>query len=151
MHAIKFLISLIFLFYVNKVSSQEIKKDNLYLLFKKNNGEADSSLGKKFANKKGINFNLYEKYFIHHKKLKRDTLCLSRLTSFKLTNEEDIEKKANMWRKRNEKKLKKKYGVLYRQSSQYNNSIFNTYIIEKINSEQMVIYEVKFRNEGTIR
>ncbi|WP_158254397.1 hypothetical protein [Tenacibaculum sp. SG-28] len=51
-HAIKFLIGVLLLFSFIKISSQENEKDNLYLLFKKNNGEIDSSLGEKFVTKK---------------------------------------------------------------------------------------------------
>lgn len=151
-NAIKLIINLLFILPLSnkQIYSQEIKKENIFILFKKNDGTYDSALGKKFTNEKGINFNLYKIYFTHYNKMKKDTLCINRLEKYQLTDENDIEKKANMWRKRNEKKLKKKYGVLYRQATEYKNNIFNTYIIEKINSKQIVVYEVKFRNEGAI-
>lgn len=142
-----------FLSFINELTAQDknIKKDTLYLLFKKNNGKHYSSLGKKFINKRGINFNLYKKYFISKKEFNKDTLCLHHLKDYELTDEKDIEKKANLWREKNEEKLKNKYGLLYRQASQYNNDVFETFIIEKINSKQMVIYKVNFRNEGVIK
>lgn len=151
--AIKLTICLFFIFSLSnkQVYSQEIKKENLYILFKKNDGAYDIALGKKFTNENGINFNLYEIYFTHYNEMKKDTLCIDMLEKYHLTNENDIEKKANMWRKKNEKELKRKYGVLYRQAMEYKNNIFNTYIIEKINSKQIVVYEVKFRNEGAVK
>lgn len=148
---IKLVFYLFFIFYLNKTFSQEIKKETIYILFKKNEGKFDSSLGKKFVAKKSLNFNLYKNYFAHYKNLSRDTLCLFHLKNYKLTDEKNIEKKANLWREKNKEKLKKKYGMLYRQGAQYKNNIFEVFIIEKINSEQMVIYEVKFRNEGAIK
>lgn len=152
-NAIKLTICLFFilLFHNKQIYSQEIKKENIYILFNKNDGTKPEYRGKKFINNNGINFNLLRKgALIHTEELGIDTLCINMLEKYQLTDEKDIEKKANMWRKRNEKKLKKKYGVLYRQATEYKNSIFNTYIIEKINSKQIVVYEVKFRNEGVI-
>lgn len=152
-NAIKLFLSLfLILFFDNEqIYGQEIKKEDIYILFSKNDGSKPEYRGKKFINKNGINFNLLKKgAFIYTKQMKIDTLCISELEEFNLTDEGQIEEKAHLWRKRNEKKLKKKYGTLYRQATEYKNNIFNTYIIEKINSKQIVVYEVKFRNEGVI-
>ncbi len=139
-----------FLFLYNQTYCQKIEKETIYILFKKSDKVSDKSLGKKFVTKKGINFNLYKHYFTNFTNLDRDTLCVSELKKYKLTDENDIEKKADLWRKKNEKQLKKEYGKLYRQAFEYKNNIFNTYLIEKISPKKIVIYEVKFRNEGVI-
>lgn len=149
--AIKFIIYFFLILYHNQIYGQDIKKETLYILFEKNDGSFDNSLGKKFVNKKGVNFNLYKYYYTNYKNLKTDTLCINKLNKYHLTDENDIENKANQWRKRNKEKLKKKFGVLYRQATEYKNNIFNTYIIEKINSKQIVLYKVKFRNEGVMK
>lgn len=150
-NVIKFVLSSFFLFFFIQVSSQNIKKETLYILFQKNDGEQPEFRGKKFINSHGINFNLLKKRaFIHKKGMKRDTLCINELKKYNLTDENNINKKANLWRERNKEKLKKKYGLLYRQAFEYKNNIFDTYIIEKINSKKIVLYEVKFRNEGAI-
>ncbi len=149
-NVIKLIFLSFFLFLYNKTYSQKIEKETIYVLFKKNDGKSDRVLGKKFVNRKGVNFNLYKHYFTNYKNLKTDTLCISELKKYNLTDENDIEKKANLWRKKNEEQLKKEYGLLYRQVFEYKNNIFNIYIIERINSKKMVIYEVRFRNEGAI-
>jgi hypothetical protein len=150
-NAIKLIFFSFFLFLYNQTYSQKIKKETLYILFKKNDGKQPEFKGKKFINSHGLNFNLIKKgTFIHKKGMKRDTLCVSELKKYKLTDENDIEKKADLWRKKNEKQLKKEYGKLYRQAFEYKNNIFNTYLIEKISPKKIVIYEVKFRNEGVI-
>lgn len=145
----KLFVLLFFIFSLNDLFSQEVKKESIYLLFKNNERSNSLFKGKKFINDFGLNFNLMEgEVFIHKKGMKKDTLPLSYLREYKLTNENSIEKKATLWRKKNRALLKKKYGVLSRQTTAYKNNVFNVFIIEKINSKQIVLYQVKFRNEG---
>jgi hypothetical protein len=154
-NVIKFVFYLFFIFSLSKAFSQEIKKEKLYFLLNnyENNCQYDFLKNKfKVLKPEGTQFNLCgEAIFINTIKDKKDTLCLFHLKDFKLTDAKDIEKRATIWREKNKEKLKKKYGMLYRQGSQYKNNVFEVFIIEKINSKQMVIYEVIFRNEGAIK
>lgn len=141
---------LLFIFLLNThMYSQEIKKEKIYILFKKNDGSHDKALGKKFTNEKGINFNLYINYFTNYKNLKKDTLCIRMLEKYPLTDESDLKAKSKAWHEKNRQyfiDFNKKYGV---PAPPYDrNGIFDTYIIEKINDKQIVVYQVMFRNEG---
>jgi len=140
-------ISLLITFNYQIISGQEIQKEEIYLLFEKNNGKSFSSLGKKFISKKGLNFNLYKYYFINTKKMKKDTLCILHLNDYKITKEVELKGLEKEWRKKNENLLKKRH-ILYKQLDR--NAVFDMNIIEKINDTQIVIYQVIFRNEGAI-
>ena len=140
-------ISILIFFSLHRSFSQEIKKEIVYLLFEKNNGQYNKSLGKKFINEKGVNFNLYKHYFTHEKGMQRDTLCLWHLKDYKITKEEDLKALEKEWRRKNEAALKKRY-ILYKQLDR--NAVFDIRIIEKINDRKIVISQAIFRNEGAI-
>lgn len=130
--------------------SQEIKKEKVYLLFEENNGEQPYYRGLKFKDENGLNFNLLISHgFVHKEEHTRDTLPIPQLNEFKITQEIKLKEIEKKWRKENEEALKKKfYGNFYKMINR--NSVFDPYIIEKINNEYIVVYQVEFRNEGTI-
>lgn len=142
-----FAISTILFLNINILYSQDIQKEKVYLLFKKNDGNYYKSLGKKFIKGNSINFNLYKYYFTHEKNMQKDTLCLWHLKDYKITKESELKALEKKWRIDNEEALKKKH-VLYKQLNR--NGVFDINIIEIINDTQMVIYNVIFRNEGVI-
>ncbi|MFD1079762.1 hypothetical protein, partial [Longispora fulva] len=112
------------------------------------------ALGKKFINKNGINFNLINRTpLVHKESFSRDTLSLDDIKKFAITEEKDIGKKVKNWRLRYNKiqreKLESKYDEYYVPVSN-RNFMFQTYLIEKISNEKVVVYEVQFRNEGVI-
>jgi len=147
-NVIRLILTLSLLPYSTFLMAQDIKKEQIFFLFEKNNGQHDKVLGKKFIDEKGINFNLYKYYFIHKDKMKKDTLCIKELEKYILTKERELKEKENFWRKKNKEKLKQKYNLLYRQIDR--NSVFDINIIEKINNNKIVIYQVELRNEGAI-
>ncbi|GAB2775049.1 hypothetical protein GCM10010465_21800 [Actinomadura fibrosa] len=133
---------------------QTVVKDTIYLIFEKNNGTFSEALGKKFINKNGINFNLINRTpLVHKESFSRDTLSLDDIKKFAITEEKDIGKKVKNWRLRYNKiqreKLESKYDEYYVPVSN-RNFMFQTYLIEKISNEKVVVYEVQFRNEGVI-
>lgn len=135
-------------------SSQKVEKDTIYLLFKKNEGDFSDALGKKFINKNGINFNLLHRTpLIHKNEYYRDTLCVEDLDNFKIIKEEEIDKKVKEWRIEYNKSQKEKLGNKYMEyyvPISNRNYMFQTYVIEKLSNGKIVLYEVKFRNEGVI-
>lgn len=132
---------------IQDIFSQELKKETVYLLFKKNDGNFSDALGKKFITNRGINLNLCKYYFLHKKNMKRDTLCLWHLKDYKITKESELKYLGKKWRTENEKELKKRFGGVWVIDR---NAVFDINIIEKINDTQMVIYKAIFRNEGVI-
>ena len=76
---------------------------------------------------------------------KSDTLPISKLANYKFSTLEDIEVIEKKWRVENKTNLIKKYGKLYPRFDK--NKIFKTYLIEKINDSEFVIYNVKWRGE----
>ena len=101
-HVIK--IALIILsFYYAQTKSQEIPSKKIFLLFEKNKGDYPYYRGLKFVNNKGVNFNLLNSAgFIHKNGYSRDTLPICKLKNFPLTEESEIRKKEQNWRKENE-------------------------------------------------
>ena len=140
-------ISILIIINYHVLNSQEIKKEKVYLLFEKNDTQRFKSLGYKFYNKKGINFNLNRNSFINSEKMNKDTLCLIHINDYKLAKESELKFLEKEWRKKNEKALKNKY-ILHKQIDR--NGVFDINIIEIINKKQMIIYQVKFRNEGAV-
>ena len=141
---------LIILFSIS-LNSQELKKEKIYLLFKENDGKYDKSLGKKFVDHKGVNFNLYKHYFTSFNKMRIDTLCISKLSSYKITDETNLKEIERKWRAENKEyfaNYHKKHGIPAPPVDR--NDIFDIYIIEKINDKQIILYQAKFRNEGII-
>lgn len=126
-------------------NAQEIEKFDIYLIFNENDGTHHQSLGKKFNNENGLNFNLYQYYFLHKNNFFKNTLDVNELLCLPLIEEKDIEKLEKQFREKNHSKLMKKYPGGY---PPYNrNFIFNTFIVEKLR-DSIVVYEVIFRNEG---
>lgn len=121
------------------------QKEKIYLLFEKKQGKGFKSLGYKFINDKGINFNINKNAFLHKKNMQRDTLSLWHLKNYKITKEKDINSLEKKWRTENEEQLKKTR-LLYKQMNR--NGVFDITIIEKINDSLIVFYDVIFRNEG---
>lgn len=76
---------------------------------------------------------------------KSDTLPISKLPNYKFSSLESIEVLEKKWRVENKTNLIKKYGKLYPRFDK--NKIFKTYLIEKINNSEFVIYNVKWRGE----
>lgn len=130
--------------------SQKLKQKTIYVKF---DIDKNCQIPQKFFYEKesGIVFNYLYCNNIEGKgksflwQSKSDTLPISKLPNYKFSTLEDIEVLEKRWRVVNKKKLMKKYGKLYPRFDK--NKIFKTFLIEKINDSQFVIYNVKWRGE----
>ncbi|MFN4764672.1 hypothetical protein ACKGJN_16195 [Gillisia sp. Q332] len=144
------LINALFLLIGIKGFTQEIviPKDTIYLEYKPNDGSVPHYRGKKFKNKHGINFNLYEgNGLIYPKKGDSDTLAIKYLKDYQFTEVKDIDSLGRLWYRKNLPVLKRKYGKIIAPHDK--NGKFVTYLIEELN-DCFIKYRVYWRNEHVI-
>lgn len=128
---------------------QIIKKDTIFLVFKKNDKILSKEKCLKFKRKEGVIFNLCKKgSFLFKNTSKSDTLCYKHIKDYKITNIDSIAVLEKKWKIKSRKALIKKYGKIYPPFDK--NGIFQTYLIEQINNKQLVVYPVIWRNEGVV-
>lgn len=77
-----------------------------------------------------------------------DTLPIANLKNSRFSTIEEVNYMEKQWRVKNMKALRKKYGKLYPMFDK--NGIFQTFLIEVINSKQFVIYPVEWRGLADI-
>ncbi|MEX2349917.1 MAG: hypothetical protein WD554_03475 [Flavobacteriaceae bacterium] len=142
---IKSVLLVFFFILINPLQAQEIKKEKIYLMFVQNDGTSHPSLGKEFINSNGLNFNLYENYFLHKNEFKKETYPIEKLKCFAIIDESEINKLEREWREKAHPILDKKYKGKYPPYDR--NFIFEAYIVEKL-KDSIIVYEVIFRNEG---
>lgn len=145
----KSLFTAILLVCVFNAHSQSIQKDTIYLYFnhyKDNCIYKDLEKDLKINNRRGIQFNLCGKAILFYKNIdKLDTLCYKHIDDYNISTIVDIEKKVREFRYKTYKKMpKNKNEKLYQAYDK--NDIFITFLIEKINNKQFVIYPVTWRN-----
>ncbi|AWG24746.1 hypothetical protein [Flavobacterium kingsejongi] len=123
---------------------QKIEKKTIYVMFEKRQKDRVS----KFFNKeeKGYVFNLPNKgeSFLYEVKQRPDTLPISQLKNYSISNTLQIAEFENKYK---EWLIKKYNRIPY---SYDKNSYFKTYIIEIIDNSEFVIYPVTWRNQGVI-
>ncbi|MBP6756207.1 MAG: hypothetical protein KA210_08655 [Bacteroidia bacterium] len=138
---------IIFLFSTT-LNSQIIKQKTIFIKFEI---DKNCQIPQKFFYEKenGIVFNYLYCINIRGRSFlwqsKSDTLPISKLPNYKFSSLESIEVLEKKWRVENKTNLIKKYGKLYPRFDK--NKIFKTYLIEKINNSEFVIYNVKWRGE----
>jgi len=122
-----------------------IPKDTIYMEYKPNDGSLPHFRGKKFKNKHGINFNLYEGdglFFPNDGEL--DTLEISKVKDYHITEVDEIDSLGRLWYRKNLKILQKKWGKIFPPHDM--NGKFVTYLIEK-EDDYFIKYRVYWRNQ----
>ncbi len=123
-----------------------IPKDTIYLKFKPNDGSLPHYRGKKFRNKNGLNFNLYEgNGLIYPKNGESDTLQISSIMDYRITAVKDLDNLEKKWQEKTKPLLIKKYGIPYPNTTNKNN-MFVTYLIEECGN-YFIKYRVYWRHQ----
>lgn len=145
MNAIKLMI----LFFPVLIFGQtKYPKDTIYIKFEKTleNEKWYGDYGYGENRKKGVLFNLkdnnnqYMSLFAE-KEQSSDTLCYNHLKEYNFYNLKEIEKKENTY-------YKKRFGRIPWIKNK--NAVFQTYLVEIISDEKIVIYSVIWRSEGAM-
>jgi len=124
--------------------SQKIEPITIYIEFKLDK-KCPGDQKFYYDREEGTVFNLYcDKGGSFLWKSKSDTLSISCLQNYKVSSLEEIEVLEKQWRKKNRKILKKKFGE-YCCPPYDKNGIFQTFLIEIINHDQLVLYPVEWR------
>jgi hypothetical protein len=139
-----------FFLFIGYGYAQDIKKDTVYLDFSQykeicKHSDLDPFL--KIEKKEGLQFNLCGKaIFLHAAKDKPDTIDNIYLSNYPITQIDDIDQLINDWRKKTKPLLKKKYGEIFPNTNNKNN-MFETYLIEKQNNNNFILYRVYWKNQ----
>jgi hypothetical protein len=141
------LTSLVFFLSIRESFAQQIPKDTIYIEFKRNDGTLPSHLGKKFKDKRGLNFNLKNGAFLFPKEKTSDTLEIKHLERYTISSEEDIHKLSKKWWVKNSKAIRNIYGKTPPPFSR--NARFVTFIVERL-EDVFVLYPVYWRNESVV-
>lgn len=145
MKYLAFLISILFLFCLQKGHTQQIPKDTIYLEFKVNK---HNSLQKnqKFATQKGVKFNLQNNGALTFlKDYKQDTLSNVHLSKYPITSLNEINDLGKKWYQKNLTALQSKYGKIIAPFD--NNGKFVTYLLEK-HETYFILRRVYWRNQA---
>ena len=143
-----------FFFFYFSFSQNNTKKIKIFIIM-----ELDSSCFRKqkFYSKEenGIILNnecKSESSFLFSDKSISDTICISKLKSYKISSLENIKSIEKKWRQDRFKEVQNKNKKEGKQTLPYHtfdkNYIFETYIIEVISKEKFVIYPVTWRGQG---
>lgn len=148
MNAIKLMI----LFFPVLIFGQtKYPKDTIYIKFEKTleNEKWYGDYGYGENRKKGVLFNLkdnnnqYMSLFAE-KEQSSDTLCYNHLKEYNFYNLKEIRQKEIEWVDRKFAEYK------YKPYSGSKNAVFQTYLVEIISDEKIVIYSVIWRSEGAM-
>lgn len=152
----KFVIkSLILLLSLNSFCQELPDKKVIYLLYDdyvSNCSDEKIKSKLKRIKKEGIQFNLCKKaVLINTDKMIRDTISSSSINDYKITNIGELDNLEKAWRNTN-----KSFFLNFKEKNGYpppplnKNDIFQLFVLEKTNSDQLYLYEVVFKNEEVV-
>jgi uncharacterized protein YxeA len=147
MKRILVLIKLLLLIVTISGFAQEIviPKDTIYVKYVPNDGSVPEYRGKKFLNKYGLNFNLYQgEGLIFPNQGYSDTLDLRYLKNYDFIKIKDLDSLGKKWYTKNLPILKRKYGKIIAPHDR--NGKFVTFLIEEFNN-CIIKYRVYWRNQ----